>query len=118
MFSTLQISRTLKQKLTRQWKDLNFCDASKNKMQNKVLYTENVLALQHTCVKEKPDSSEAPVINDNKEIVSFQKNAKPFDETSLPSNALAKYVLEINAGLSDEWNIEVNDRIEFDILNE
>lgn len=57
-------------------------------------------------------------INENKEVVSFQKNAKPFDETSLPSNALAKYVLEINAGLSDEWNIEVSDRIEFDFLNE
>ncbi|GGI58207.1 DUF192 domain-containing protein [Winogradskyella haliclonae] len=46
-------------------------------------------------------------------IVSFQKNAKPFDETSLPSNAPAKYVLEINAGLSDAWNIEIGDKIKF-----
>lgn len=46
-------------------------------------------------------------------IVSFQKNAKPFDETSLPSNANAKYVLEVNAGLSDAWNLKVGDKIDF-----
>ncbi|MBC2846684.1 DUF192 domain-containing protein [Winogradskyella flava] len=55
-------------------------------------------------------------INENKEIVSFQKNAKPFDETSLPSEAPAKYVLEINAGLSDEWQLEVGDKISFEVL--
>jgi hypothetical protein len=52
-------------------------------------------------------------INEEQQIVSFQKNAKPFDETPLPSGAPAKYVLEINAGLSDEWNLEVSDKIEF-----
>ncbi|MFB9055847.1 DUF192 domain-containing protein [Mariniflexile ostreae] len=52
-------------------------------------------------------------INADKKIVSFQKNATPFDERSLPSNAPAKYVLEINAGLVDAWAIAVGDRIEF-----
>lgn len=52
-------------------------------------------------------------INENKRIVSFQKNAKPFDETSLPSNASAKYVLELNAGLSEQWNLEIDDTINF-----
>lgn len=52
-------------------------------------------------------------IDANKQLVSFQKNAKPFDETSLPSFAPAKYVLEINAGLSDRWGLEVGDRVEF-----
>lgn len=56
-------------------------------------------------------------INDQLEIVSFQKNAKPFDETSLPSDAPAKYVLEINAGLSDSWQLEVDDKIEFKTSN-
>ena len=42
-------------------------------------------------------------INANSKIVSFQKNAKPFDESSLPSNASAKYVLEVNAGLPFGW---------------
>ena len=52
-------------------------------------------------------------INANKNIVSFQKEAKPFDESSLPSNAPAKYVLEVNAGLVDTWNLSLGDSIEF-----
>ncbi|ARV09114.1 hypothetical protein BTO05_05485 [Winogradskyella sp. PC-19] len=46
-------------------------------------------------------------------IVSFQKNAKPFDETSLPSNAAAKFVLEINAGLADTWQLQIGDKVDF-----
>ncbi|TDU34176.1 hypothetical protein BXY82_2839 [Gelidibacter sediminis] len=52
-------------------------------------------------------------IDRNKNIVSFQKNAEPFSETSLPSDAPAKYVLEINAGLADKWQLEVGDKIEY-----
>lgn len=52
-------------------------------------------------------------INASKSIVSFQKNAQPFDESSLPSNAPAKYVLEINAGLVDTWGVSVGDSITF-----
>ena len=47
--------------------------------------------------------------------MSFQKNTKPFDETSLPSEGPAKYVLEINAGLSDEWQLEPGDMISFEV---
>ncbi|MDG1730283.1 MAG: DUF192 domain-containing protein [Algibacter sp.] len=52
-------------------------------------------------------------VNANQKIVSFQKNAQPFDESSLPSNAPAKYVLEINAGLVDTWGITVGDKVDF-----
>lgn len=52
-------------------------------------------------------------IDADKTIVSFQKNAKPFNEASLPSNVAAKYVLEINAGLADKWQLEVGDKIEY-----
>lgn len=52
-------------------------------------------------------------INANKHIVSFQKNAKPFDESSLPSNVPAKYVLEVNAGLVDTWGLKIGDRINY-----
>lgn len=55
-------------------------------------------------------------INSNKKVVSIQKNAKPFDETSLPSKGPTKYVLEINGGLSDTWNIEPGDYVDFSIL--
>ena len=50
-------------------------------------------------------------INSNKTIVSFQKSAKPFDESSLPSNAPAQYVLEINAGLVDALGLVWYDKI-------
>ncbi|MBT8184333.1 MAG: DUF192 domain-containing protein [Eudoraea sp.] len=46
-------------------------------------------------------------------ISSIQKNAKPLDESGLPSDAPAQYVLEVNAGLADKWNLEIGDRIEY-----
>lgn len=52
-------------------------------------------------------------ISSGKEIVSFQKNARPFDDSSLPSGKPAMYVLEVNAGLSDRWNLEIGDKIEY-----
>ena len=52
-------------------------------------------------------------IDQNKTIVSIQKNAKPHDETSLPSEGPAKYVLEINGGLSTQWKLQKGDKIEF-----
>jgi uncharacterized protein len=48
-------------------------------------------------------------------IVSIQENAKPLDETSLPSGVPAQYVLEINGGLSQQWSIKVGDKMEFAI---
>ncbi len=55
-------------------------------------------------------------INAAKEIVSIQKDAKPFDETSLPSEAPAKYVLEVYAGLTEEWQLKKGDKIVYDVL--
>ena len=52
-------------------------------------------------------------INENKTVINIHKNAKPKDETSLPSEGPAKYVLEINAGLSTQWDLEKGDKIEF-----
>lgn len=52
-------------------------------------------------------------ISEDKHIVSIQKNAKPMDESSLPSEGPAKFVLEVNAGLSTSWSLEKGDTIEF-----
>jgi len=52
-------------------------------------------------------------IDEGQKIVSFQKNAQPYNENSLPSKASAKYVLEINAGLSDQLDLQVGDSISF-----
>ena len=46
-------------------------------------------------------------------INGIQKNTKPFDEAGLPSSAPAQYVLEVNSGLSDLWELKAGDRIVF-----
>lgn len=51
-------------------------------------------------------------ISGENEVVDINKNAKPLDESSLPSHAPAKYVLEINAGLVDQSGIEIGDKVE------
>lgn len=55
--------------------------------------------------------------NSEKELVSIRKNAKPLDETSLPSEAPSQYVLEVNGGLSDTWNLQPGDKFQFNKNN-
>ncbi|MGX1929671.1 DUF192 domain-containing protein [Flagellimonas sp. 2504JD4-2] len=55
-------------------------------------------------------------IDENLKIASFQKNARPFDETGLSSGVPIKYVLEINAGLSDKLGLMVGDSISYNKL--
>jgi hypothetical protein len=50
-------------------------------------------------------------INSKKQVVSIVKNAKPLDPTPLASEAPAKYVLEVNAGLSDTWGLKPGDEV-------
>ncbi len=50
-------------------------------------------------------------VDDQMKIASFQKNAQPLKETSLPSKVPVKYVLEVNAGLADKWSLAVGDSI-------
>jgi uncharacterized membrane protein (UPF0127 family) len=52
-------------------------------------------------------------INANKEIVSIQKYTQPKSTYSLPSEKPAKYVLEVNAGFTDKYEINPGDKIEF-----
>nr|WP_321225170.1 DUF192 domain-containing protein [uncultured Psychroserpens sp.] len=56
-------------------------------------------------------------IAEDRSVVSIQKNAQPMNEMSLPSEAPAKYVLEVNAGLSDAWSLEKGDTITFKVIN-
>jgi uncharacterized membrane protein (UPF0127 family) len=49
-------------------------------------------------------------------IVSIVKNAEPLNEKSLPSEAPAKYVLEINGGLSDTLGLIPGDKISYNKL--
>lgn len=53
-------------------------------------------------------------LNKDGVIVSFAENAKPEDVTTLPSQVPAQYVLEIKGGLSEDWVLEIGDRIEWE----
>ena len=43
-------------------------------------------------------------------VVSIHENAQPLEETSIPSNQPAQFILEVNAGKIQEWNIETGDK--------
>ena len=46
-------------------------------------------------------------------LISVQSRTEPMSEASLPSKAPAKYVLEVNAGLTEKLNLLIGDRIEY-----
>ncbi|QDO92664.1 DUF192 domain-containing protein [Formosa sediminum] len=52
-------------------------------------------------------------IAENKTIASIAKNAKPMDETTVLSHKPAMYVLEVNAGLADAWQLKEGDSITY-----
>lgn len=46
-------------------------------------------------------------------IVSITKNTTPFDETGMQSKAPARYVLEVNAGISDRYNLQPGQKFSY-----
>ena len=57
-------------------------------------------------------------INENKEVIFISENTQPCKEDPCPSVAPdkeAKYVLEINAGISKEIGLKIGDRLEINI---
>ena len=55
-------------------------------------------------------------INAKKEIVTIHKNAVPLSEQNLLSTEDAQYVLEVPAGYTEGYNIEVGDKIDFELF--
>ena len=52
-------------------------------------------------------------VKEDMTIGSITENAKPFDQSSIPSRLPVQYVLEVNAGLVSENGIEIGDRIQY-----
>ncbi|MGH2575768.1 MAG: DUF192 domain-containing protein, partial [Ignavibacteria bacterium] len=52
-------------------------------------------------------------INSKKKIVKIHKNAIPLKTNSLPSGKPALYVVEVNAGFTDKYNIKEGDFIDW-----
>ena len=59
-------------------------------------------------------------INENLEIVWIAENVNPCEEDPCPSyipQEKAKYVLEINGGLSEKHGFKINDKVKLKISN-
>ncbi len=54
-------------------------------------------------------------VDAGKMIVSIQKNTTPLSEKSLPSEGQAQFVIEVNAGFTDRYNLVPGDKIDFQI---
>lgn len=52
-------------------------------------------------------------INSNNTIINIIESTQPLNETSLFSDLPVKYVLEINAGLCEKWNIKKGSKISY-----
>ncbi len=55
-------------------------------------------------------------VNKNRTIVTIHKNTTPYSEQTYPSSKPAIYVVEVNAGFTDKYNIEVGDKIAWRII--
>lgn len=54
-------------------------------------------------------------ISADKKIVDINRDAKPLDETTLHSEAPAKYVLEVRAGMANKWDLKIGDDLSFEL---
>lgn len=52
-------------------------------------------------------------VNSQKEIEKIYKNTTPFSEASIPSEKPVLYVVEVQSGFTDKYNIKEGDKIEF-----
>ncbi len=53
-------------------------------------------------------------VDEDLRIVTIHENARPLDESGIPSRVPVKYVLEIKAGMSDLWGVAQGDRIQYE----
>lgn len=53
-------------------------------------------------------------IKSDMSVASFQENAQPLSEAGLSSKVPIQYVLEVNAGLVEEWGLKVGDSIAYE----
>lgn len=52
-------------------------------------------------------------VDENKKIVTIHKNTRILSDTSYPSSKPARYVVEVIAGFTDKYNIQVGDKIDW-----
>ena len=57
-------------------------------------------------------------IGDDGRVVSIKHDAKPMDETMIPSNAPTLGVLEVDAGVADAIGLKVGDKVEHEMFGD
>lgn len=50
-------------------------------------------------------------IRSDSSIAKIARNARPLDESSIPSGEPIQFVLEVNAGMSSQWGIQEGDKV-------
>lgn len=78
-----------------------------------MLFVFNASSPQSFWMKNTMISLDIIYVGADKKIVSIQKKAKPYSEESLPSFEAAQYVVEVNGGYCDQYDIRVGDTIHF-----
>lgn len=48
-------------------------------------------------------------LDSNYKVVDINRNAQPMNENTIPSEASSQYVLEVNSGMADQWNLKIGD---------
>ena len=81
-----------------------------------MLFIFNEIKVRSFYMKNTYISLDIIYIDTENTIINIANNAEPLNETSLFSDAPAKYVLEINAGLSEKWDVKKGDKISFSKL--
>lgn len=119
-----RLSITAADKSTQIWLDIEIADNDDERMQG-LMYRQTLqenAGMLFIFTNEEPRSFwmkdtfislDIIYINSKKEIVSIQKYTQPKSTYSIPSEKPAMYVLEVNAGFTDNHGINPGDIIDF-----
>ncbi len=83
------------------------------KMNQGMLFIFDDVSMRYFYMKNTQIPLDLIYLDDKLRIASFQKNAQPMNENSLPSKVPVQYVLEVNAGLADKWSLAVGDLVTY-----
>jgi uncharacterized membrane protein (UPF0127 family) len=81
-----------------------------------MLFIFSVDAMQSFWMRNMLISLDMIFIGSNKKIVTIYKNTKILSDQSYPSTSQAQYVLEVNAGFTDKYKVNVGDMIAWNVI--
>lgn len=67
--------------------------------------------MKNTCI-----SLDIIYINKSMDIVAIRNNTTPFSEMPIPSYEPSQYAIEVMAGFCNNYNINTDDKVKFEII--